>query len=212
MGFPIFTAIGTGVGAFFGGPAGAAAGGAIGGAIDGSRGAEEQNRQAQRNAEQQMDYTTMMSNTAHQRERADLLAAGLNPILSVNAGASTPTGTSAAVVNPMEQYAASARDAAQMYMQMQKQKSEIGVLESQKAKNVVEAKVMSRGIPAAEMTNEIYENTVRPMIMKLNEARKSSAYPDYSAAKERQMQDAEWRLKHPQFKFPQKDLKQRTNP
>lgn len=51
-------------------------------------------------AEKNRLYQTQMSNTAHQREIADLAAAGLNPILSVSkggGGASTPMGSMPAV-------------------------------------------------------------------------------------------------------------------
>ncbi len=43
-------------------------------------------------AQKTRDWQESLSNSAHQREIKDLIAAGLNPILSVNGGASTPSG------------------------------------------------------------------------------------------------------------------------
>lgn len=66
-------------------------------------GAYQQNQENQASAQRQMDFQKSMSNTSHQREVSDLQKAGLNPILSANAGASTPTGSSYQAQNPIEQ-------------------------------------------------------------------------------------------------------------
>lgn len=39
------------------------------------------------------EFQEYMSNTSHQRAVQDLMAAGLNPVLSANSGASTPSGS-----------------------------------------------------------------------------------------------------------------------
>lgn len=141
--------------------------------------------------QKQMDFQKLMSNTQHQRQMKDLAAAGLNPLMALQSGAGTPMGTTSAgsaaqgvgatIQNEMAGFSASARDAASLALQFQKQQSEIKSLEAgientqaNTVKTLTDEKVSRKGIPQADFNNKMYK-AVSPLLNKVTEGINSGA-------------------------------------
>lgn len=106
------------------------AGGLLSGA--GSLGSGMLNFGQQKEMQQrQFDFQERMSSTAHQREVADLRAAGLNPILSAmnGSGASTPSGGMGTINTP--DYGASIREGMATAAQLGRTKAETNFINQQ---------------------------------------------------------------------------------
>lgn len=107
-------------------------------------------------AQKQMDYQTEMSNTAHQREMADLAAAGLNPILSAKyGGSSTPSGAAGSGSQPSNlqspaQTKASATQARQVRLAEQSIEAEIDLKRAQAQATRAEAGF--KGVQTTELS------------------------------------------------------------
>lgn len=106
----------------------------------GQTGIEQQNAANISMAREQMAFQERMSNSAHQREVKDMVAAGINPILSAGgSGASSPGGASATLASTKSGVQGAVMSLLSFALSAMKNKAEIKNINASTAKTLSEA-------------------------------------------------------------------------
>lgn len=151
----------------------------MGGNILSYMGQKDTNEANIQSAREQMAFQERMSNTAHQREVADLKAAGLNPVLSANEGAATPSGAMGVSHNPIPDVQSTIQTAFQA-MQMKK-----------------DFEVKDANIAATKAAEEL---TKRQQEATIQSARQKSAEADISEyERTKAEQESGFYIRHPNY-------------
>jgi len=106
-------------------------------------------------AQENRDWQANMSQSAHQREVDDLRAAGLNPVLSANHGASTPGGASAQAPDISSTLTSST-------MGRERLKADIEAIKAQVEKTRAETSAVQQGVAI----NKPYEDFSQSVLAK----------------------------------------------